>query len=140
MRMCGRAGKREGSGGGSGVTAVVRVSVTGGRDDVEGETEALSFDVVRLRRSHLRGVASKMFTLTLCHPFPGALVPADAIELRADAFSALHRIDAILDVFVVRLRRSLLRGVVSKVFMLALRRPFPAALVVTAQVEIESKV
>jgi hypothetical protein len=88
------------------MTAVVRVkvSVTGGRDDVEGETEALSFDVVHPRRTLLRGVKPKSFPLARRLPFPRALVPADAIGLRADAFSTLHRIDAVLYIIVVGLR------------------------------------
>jgi hypothetical protein len=54
---------REGGGTGGGVAVVVSVAVVnvaGGRDDVEGETEALSFDVIRPRRSLLRGVLSKV--------------------------------------------------------------------------------
>jgi hypothetical protein len=77
-RRRGRAGKREG-GGGVGVATVD--SVAGGRDDVEGETEALSFDVVRLRRSLLRGVGSKVFSLAQRPPFPVSLVPTDTLEL-----------------------------------------------------------
>jgi len=76
---------------------------------------------------------------------PAVRAPADNLELRAAAF---HRIDAVVGVVVVRLRRSLLSGVVSEVFPLGggLCLPFPTALIpvdilgVAAQVEFESKV
>jgi len=124
LRRCGPARKREGSCSG-GVAAVV--SVAGGRDDVDGETEALSFDVVRLRRSLLRGVATKAFPLALCRPPPAVLVQADTLELRG-AESGNYINNAVLDVVVVRPRRSLLRGVVSEVFPLALCHPFSGSL------------
>ena len=85
-----------------------------------------------LRRSFLRGVVSKVFPLVYRLPFPGVfpacLVPADTLVLRGGAFPVLHRINGVLDVVDVRLRRSLLRGVVSKVFPLVYRLPFLACL------------
>jgi len=77
-RRCCRA-RREREGGGSRVAAVG--SVAGGRDDVEGETEALSFNVIRLCRSLLPGMASKVFPLAICLPFLINLVPGDTLEV-----------------------------------------------------------
>jgi len=67
-----------------------------GRDDVEGETESLSFDVVRLRRSLLRGVISKIFFLEPRPPFPSVLVPGDTPEQRGGAFLAMCWNNAVL--------------------------------------------
>jgi hypothetical protein len=74
VRGHGQAQKREGGGS-------VVVGVVGERDDVEVVApDALSLDVVRPRRSLLRGVVSNVFPLALRSPFPFALVPEDTLE------------------------------------------------------------
>ena len=82
-------------------------------------------------RSLLRGVVSEVFMLALCLPFPAALVPVDAFELRSAPCALCGFQDnAVLDVVVVRPRRSLLRSVVSQVFLRGMASvaclPFPA--------------
>ena len=56
------------------------ISVVGRRDDVEGEAETLSFDVVRPRRIRLCGVAAQKFLVALSPPLPALLVPGNAVE------------------------------------------------------------
>jgi len=80
-----------------------------------------------LRRGLLRRVVSKVFPLARRLPFHAALVPADTLEMRGGggAASVPYGINAVRDVVVVRPRRSLLRGMVSKVYPLARCLPFP---------------
>jgi hypothetical protein len=57
------------------------------------------------------------------------LVPAYTSELRGFGLSVLHRIDAVLQIFVVSVRRVLLRGVIAQVFPVGLRPPCVLGLV-----------
>ena len=64
------------------------------------------------------------------------LVPIDARELRDAGFSVLHWIDAVLEVFVARARRVLLRRVFSKVCPFAICLPFVSSLVPADSLEV----
>ena len=103
---------------------------SGGQDDVEGETAALSFDVERLSRVYLRLVAAEVGSLAFRKPFVASLVPADTPEMRGTVgFSVIYRIDAVLEIFAVCARRVLLRRVMSKLCPFANCPPFVRLLV-----------
>ena len=94
-----------------------------GRNDVEGDTAALSCNVERLRRLCLHGVVAQVYPFAFSLPFRIALHPAYTAKLRGAGFSVLYMIDAVFEVVVVCARRSLLRRMESKVLPRVFRLP-----------------
>ena len=83
---------------------------------------------MRARRVLLRRMVSKVSIIADRLPCVVALVPGDALELRRARWLGT-RMNAVLEVFVVRACRSFLRGMIAQVCPLALRPPLAFLLV-----------